>query len=353
MNDVGLANARDYYGRVLSTSGDLRTDACATTEAPPLAVRLALGDIHEAVRARYFGCGLIAPPAIEGLRVLDLGCGSGQDCYLLAQLVGPTGFVVGVDATPEQLEVATAHLEWHRRRFGYETSNVQFVLGDISRLETLGLEPGSFDLIVSNCVINLVDDKAAVFRAAHRLLKPGGELYFSDVYADRRVPAVLSKSPILHGECLAGALYWGDFLQHAKAAGFDDPRLVSDRPLGIGDPQIEQAVAPIRFFSATWRLFKLEGLDATCEDYGQAVRYRGAIGGSETVFVLDKHHRIEAGRLYPVCGNTWRMLMESRLARYFDSFGDFTTHFGVFEGCGVAMPFTAAGDPTTAATACC
>jgi arsenite methyltransferase len=233
---------------------------------------------------------------------------------------------------------------------------VQFVGGDISKLDMLGLEPGSFDVIVSNCVVNLVEDKAAVFRAAHRLLKRGGELYFSDVYADRRVPMELRRDPILHGECLAGALYWGDFLRHAKAAGFEDPRLVSDRPLGLGDPRIAAAVAPIAFFSATWRLFKLEGLEgleAACEDYGQAVRYRGGIDGFETAFVLDKHHRIEAGRLFPVCGNTWRMLMETRLARYFEGFGDFSTHFGIFEGCGAALPFSSPQDDRPVANGCC
>jgi arsenite methyltransferase len=353
LNDIDLANARDYYGRVLSTSDDLRTDACATAEAPSTALRAALSNVHEAVRARYFGCGLIAPPAMTGLRVLDLGCGSGQDCYVLAQLVGPSGSVVGVDATPEQLAVATAHLDWHRERFGYKTSNLQFFEGDISKLDTLGLEPGSFDVIVSNCVINLVEDKAAVFRAAHRLLKPGGELYFSDVYTDRRVPMELRRDPVLHGECLAGALYWGDFLRQAKAAGFQDPRLVSDRPLGLGDPRIAEAVAGIAFFSATWRLFKLEGLEAACEDYGQAVRYRGGVDGFETAFVLDKHHRIEAGRLFPVCGNSWRMLMETRFARYFEGFGDFSAHFGIFEGCGTAAPFSSPQDLSPASSGCC
>ena len=336
---MNIENSRNYYGEILQGTGDLLTDACTMADAPPPHVRRALSNVHEEVKARYYGCGLVTPSTIEGARILDLGSGSGQDAYLLAQLVGETGEVVGVDTTPEQLAVANAHLEWHRERFGYVKSNVRFIEGDIEQLGSLDLEPGSFDVIVSNCVINLVADKAAVFAAAHRLLKPGGEMYFSDVYSDRRVPAHLLDDPILHGECLSGALYWGDFLAHAKIAGFADPRLVKDRPLGIGDPNIAEKLDGIRFFSTTYRLFKLDGLEPECEDYGQAVIYRGDVAGEERIFTLDKHHMMEAGRVFPVCGNSWKMLAETRFAPHFDFIGDFSRHFGVFAGCGGGLPF--------------
>ena len=91
--------------------------------------------------------------------------------------------------------------------------------GYLESLSELDLEPGSFDLIISNCVINLCTDKPAVFSAAYDLLKPGGEVYFADVYADRRMPQDLIDDPILYGECLSGALYWGDYNAMAKAAG--------------------------------------------------------------------------------------------------------------------------------------
>jgi len=198
-----------------------------------------------------------------------------------------------------------------------------------------------------------VPDKAAVFAAGSRLLKPGGEVYFSDVYADRRVPSALRQDPVLHGECLAGALYWGDFLDLAHAAGFGDPRLVSDRPLAVSDPRILQKVAPIKFYSATYRLFKIGGLERACEDYGQAVRYRGTAVDATDIFVLDKHHHIETGRMFPVCGNTWRMLFESRLAPHFEFFGDFTRHYGVFKGCGNDLPFTDVSAEGAAVAACC
>lgn len=349
---MNVENSQEYYGQVLQGTQDLRTDACTMAEAPPPHILAALSNVHEEVKSRYYGCGLVAPGAIEGARILDLGSGSGQDAYVLAQLVGPEGEVVGVDVTPEQLEVAREHQEWHRERFGYETSNVRFIEGDIEQLDALGLEPGSFDIIISNCVINLASDKARIFRAAYDLLKPGGEMYFSDVYSDRRVPEALKQDPVLHGECLSGALYWGDFLMHAKQTGFEDPRLVFSRPLGINDPKIAKMLDGIRFQSVTNRLFKLNGLEPECEDYGQAVIYRGSVVGEERVFTLDSGHVIEKGRVFPVCGNTWKMLADTRFTPHFDFIGDFSQHFGIFEGCGGSLPFDDESG-SEAEAACC
>ncbi len=350
---MNLENSQNYYGEVLNGSDDLLTDACTMADMPTLRVRQALANVHEEVKSRYYGCGLVAPAAIEGARILDLGSGSGQDAYLLAQLVGEHGSIVGVDATPAQLKVANDHIEWHREKFGYAKSNVRFIEGDIEKLDELGLEEASFDIIVSNCVINLVADKGAVFRAAQKLLKLGGELYFSDVYADRRVPQELLNDPILHGECLSGALYWGDFMSIAKQSGFGDPRLVNDRPLGIGDAKIAAKLDGINFFSATYRLFNIADLEPECEDYGQAVVYKGGVIDQERVFILDKGHEIEAGRAFSICGNSWKMLSESRFQKYFTFVGDFSRHYGVFEGCGGGMPYDAAAKGEEAAPASC
>jgi ubiquinone/menaquinone biosynthesis C-methylase UbiE len=123
-----------------------------------------LGNVHDEVLAKYYGCGLVAPSLLEGARILDLGSGSGRDAYVLAQLVGPTGSVVGVDMTPEQIAVARRHLDWHRERFGFAQSNVSFIEGDIENLAALGLEADDFDVIVSNCVLNLASDKPRVLR---------------------------------------------------------------------------------------------------------------------------------------------------------------------------------------------
>lgn len=328
---------QDYYGKQLRHSGDLKTSACCDASRMPEWLKPLLSRLHPEVLSRYYGCGLVCPPLLEGCRVLDLGCGAGRDVYALAQLVGSKGEVIGVDMTQEQLAVAERHRAFHNDAFGYD--NVRFLHGYIERLEELGLEPGSFDVIVSNCVVNLSPDKDAVLGGVQRLLKPGGEFYFSDVYADRRVPDAVRNDPVLYGECLGGALYWNDFLRLAQRHGFIDPRLVEDRPLIITDPQLAIHTGNLRFYSATYRLFKLDGLESACEDYGQAVVYRGTVPHHPHRFALDKHHAIETDRVFPVCGNTWRMLHDTRFNAHFDFIGDFSRHFGLFAGCGGGLPF--------------
>jgi SAM-dependent methyltransferase len=344
---------QEYYGKVLQNSDDLQTDACCTEASMPDHLKPVLSEIHDEVMMRYYGCGLIAPEALEGLHILDLGSGSGRDAYALAKLVGEKGRVVGVDMTDEQLDVANRHLEYHREKFGYAKSNVTFLKGYLENLGDLGLEDASFDVIVSNCVINLCEDKGAVLKEAFRLLKPGGEMYFSDVYSDRRVPHDLTKDPVLHGECLSGALYWNDFLNIAKASGFIDPRLVTDRPLGISNPAIKAKLGNINFYSATYRLFKLDALEPMCEDYGQAVIYKGTIEHQSDAFALDGHHYMEKGRVFPVCGNTYRMLSETRFKDHFEFIGDWSTHYGTFPGCGTNIPFGESDPGASVSGGCC
>lgn len=345
-----LDQVKEYYGKTLSGSSDLKTDACCTAESPPEYLLRIMQKLHPEVSNRYYGCGLVAPGKLEGLRILDLGSGSGHDCFILSALVGEQGEVVGVDMTEEQLQVANQYREYHADAFGYRQPNTQFLQGYLEQLDQLDLQDNSFDLIVSNCVINLSQDKRAVLEQAFSLLKPGGEVYFSDVYASRRVSAELVADPLLYGECLSGALYWNDFLNLAKSTGFQDPRLVTSRQLEITDAKIQEKIGHIDFYSATYRLFKLGGLEPACEDYGQAVIYKGGIAYAEQVFVLDGHHKIEKGKIFPVCGNTWRMLKDTRFVEHFDFIGNFDHHYGIFEGCGTAMPFDEAEDVSSA---CC
>ncbi|CAM3840309.1 Demethylmenaquinone methyltransferase [Vibrio aerogenes CECT 7868] len=337
MHDI----VQDYYGKQLQSSADLKTTACCDVTAVPEWLKPLLSNIHPEVLSRYYGCGLVCPTLLSGCRVLDLGCGSGRDVYALAQMVGPEGEVIGVDMTEEQLTVAQSHQKWHADTFGFD--NVRFVRGYIERLRDLPLEAGSFDVIVSNCVVNLSPDKASVLEGVKHLLKPGGEFYFSDVYADRRVPDDVRHDPVIYGECLGGALYWNDFHRLALTSGFTDPRLVTDRPLEVTVPALAARTGNIRFYSATYRLFNLDGLETSCEDYGQAVIYQGTVPHHPHYFELDKHHRIEAGKVFPVCGNTWYMLHDTRFYEHFTFLGDFSQHYGLFAGCGSFMPFDTSG----------
>ncbi|MDZ8118216.1 methyltransferase domain-containing protein [Pontiella agarivorans] len=323
----------EYYGQTLEKSDDLKTNACCTVGAYPDYIQTPLGMIHEEVTGKYYGCGLTLPQELQGRRILDLGSGSGRDCYIAAFLAGPDGHVVGIDMTDEQLDVANRYVGYHMEKFGHGRPNVEFRKGLIEKLDAAGLEDNSFDIVISNCVINLCPDKEAALREIHRVLKPGGEFYFSDVYSDRRIPVNLQDDPVLYGECLSGALYEGDFIRLARRQGFNDPREVTRDPITIENRHVQTLVGSIKFDSITYRLFKLPELEDACEDFGQAVRYKGTLRHSPDVFELDAGHRFEKGRAYPVCGNTFNMLCRSRFAGHFDYFGDASVHFGRMIDC--------------------
>jgi SAM-dependent methyltransferase len=325
-----LADVRRYYGQVLHATSDLKTSACCAGDAVPPHLRDLVAAVHPEVRERFYGCGLPLPPALAGCTVVDLGCGTGRDTFVLSRLVGEHGRVVGVDMTREQLAVAHRHRDWHAERYGYARSNVELREGYIEDLATLGVADASVDVVVSNCVVNLSPDKPRVFREIFRVLKPGGELYFSDVFADRRVPAELQRDPVLLGECLAGALYHEDFRRLLADVGCADARVVASAPITLVDPAIERRIGMVRFASRTIRAFKL-ALEDRCEDYGQVAEYLGTIAELPHAFELDHHHRLERGRPMLVCGNTADMLSGSRYAPHFRVTGDKRVHFGLFD----------------------
>ncbi len=334
LESAALKQVRHYYGEVLKSSRDLKTGACCASETLPEHLRGLLANVHAEVRDRFYGCGAPLPPALDGCVVLDLGCGSGRDSYLLSQLVGEEGQVIGVDMTAGQLAVAHRHLGWHMNRFGYRRPNVHFVEGFIEDLRTAGIADDSVDVVVSNCVVNLSPDKGRVFAEMLRVLKPGGEFYFSDVFASRRIPRALQKDPVLRGECLGGALYLEDFRRMMYQAGCADVRVASSSPVPLLDPEIERKIGFVKFRSLTMRGFKLT-LEDRCEDYGQVATYLGTIEGQPHAFALDDHHRFERDRPMTVCGNTADMLSVSRYAEHFRVTGDKQTHFGLFP-CGPA-----------------
>jgi arsenite methyltransferase len=336
---------RSYYGETLQSSSDLRTTACCSIGAMPEPLRTILPRLHPQVRDRFYGCGSPLPPALDGMTVLDLGCGSGRDAYLLSSLVGEHGRVIGVDMTAQQLEVAERHRAFHAQAFGHSRSNVEFHMGDLADLAGLGIADNSVDVVVSNCVLNLVPDKHRAFAEAFRVLKPGGELYFSDVFSDRRLPRELLADSVLLGECLAGALYVEDFRRLLAELGVADARVCARGPIALTDAAIEQRIGFAGFESITWRAFKLP-MEDRCEDYGQVATYQGSLRGHPHAFELDDHHRFENGRPLLVCGNTADMLTGSRYAPHFRIEGDKHRHYGLFD----CAPANAVG---SAAPNCC
>ncbi|CAB4434672.1 unnamed protein product [Rhizophagus irregularis] len=324
-----VKSVKDYYGKVIKTNKDLKTGACCTEEPIPANIEAIIKDIHPKVLSRYYGCGSPFPPALEGKTVLDLGSGSGRDCFILSKLVGPNGKVIGVDMTDEQLEIANSYISYHTDRFGYDKPNVIFKKGYIEDLQSIGIEDESIDVVVSNGVLNLSTNKRNVYSEIFRVLKSGGELYFSDVFSGSRIPESLVKDPILYGECLSGALYIEDFRRLITSLGYPDYRTIINRKIDIKDSEIKQKIGIIDFYSITIRTFKVP-LEDRSEDYGQVAVYKGNI---EDKFVLDNHHVFKINDQVPICGNTSAMLQKTRYADYFDIIGE-SVHYGLFKSSG-------------------
>lgn len=325
---------REYYGKELKSNDDLRTNACCCSGSVPDSVKSVIPLIDSEILDKFYGCGSPLPPMLDDMTVLDLGCGTGRDVYIASKLVGENGHVIGVDMTPEQLEIARSHEDSQMRRFGYSRSNVTFHQGFIEDLASIGIDDGSIDVVISNCVINLSPEKEKVFSEVHRVLRHGGELYFSDVFCDRRVPEEVYEDPVIHGECLGGAMYIEDFRRMMRKVGFEDFRITSESEIVIDDPEMCARLGDAKFVSMTVRAFKLDDLEDICEDYGQNVVYDGSIPGFPDHFDLDNDHRFDKCIPSHVCGNTASMLTETRYGRAFTMDRGREVHYGKFENCG-------------------
>ncbi|XP_070554578.1 arsenite methyltransferase-like isoform X2 [Ptychodera flava] len=308
-----INNVKEYYGKVLRSSKDLKTNACCSGNSMPKHIRQALGLVHDEVIAKYYGCGLVIPDCLSTCNVLDLGSGSGRDCFVLSKLVGSTGKVTGIDMTDEQLEIARKYIDYHQEKFGYTESNVVFLKGFIEQLGEAGLQDNTFDIIVSNCVVNLSPDKTAVLKESFRVLKAGGELYFSDVYADQNLPKEVRENKILWGECIAGALYWKDLHKIAAEVGFTEPRLVDVSPVTVDNEVLQNIVGEAKFVSATYRLFKIQ--DQKAEE--TQVMYNGTIVECNDKFVLDIHNAYKTGEIAQVDADVAAILQNTRFSDYF------------------------------------
>ena len=276
-----------------------------------------------------YGCGDPSRYLRPGETVLDLGSGTGKICYIAAQVVGPTGHVIGVDMTPEMLAVARKYQAQIGERLGFH--NVEFRRGRIQDLRTnltvaeqylqrhpiASLEDWqafetfqteqraqqplvaeeSVDVVVSNCVLNLVQDhdKRQLFAEIFRVLRKGGRVVISDIVADEPVPSHLKNDPELWSGCISGALQEHEFLHAFAEVGFHGIELLKR------DEQPWRTVDGIEFRSVTVAAYK--GKQGPCWDCNQAVIYRGPWSEVKD----DDGHTLMRGVPMAVCEKTFRL----------------------------------------------
>jgi len=198
-------------------------------------------DLHSVPEGANLGLGCGNPIALASLKegevVLDLGSGAGFDCFLAASRVGPQGRVIGVDMTPDMLDKARENI----RKGDYQ--NVEFRLGEI---ENLPVADNTVDVIISNCVINLSQDKPKVFKEAFRVLKPGGRLMVSDIVLLGELPQAILNSVEAYVGCIAGASKKSDYLEAIRAAGFTEVKVLDETvfptDLMADDPTVKAVI---------------------------------------------------------------------------------------------------------------
>ena len=210
---------RNWYGGVAADS----TGCCGPTRALQDAscnIGYSEEELASLPEGADLGLGCGNPQALAAMRpgevVVDLGSGAGMDCFLAGQRVGPSGRVIGVDMTHEMLAKARANAE------RVHAGNVEFRLGEI---EHLPIADNTADVVISNCVINLVPDKEQVYREAFRVLKPGGRLAIADVVNTAPLPAELASDATLLCACLSGAATTRQIEDWLAAAGFIEIRI--------------------------------------------------------------------------------------------------------------------------------
>ena len=296
--------------------------------------------IPQEVIERDYGCGDPSRYLRAGETVLDLGSGTGKICFIAAQVVGASGRVIGVDMTDEMLQVARRNAPVVAERIGY--GNVEFRKGRIQDLaldlekldQELKARPitdaasflradelaqelrvkhplvadESVDVVVSNCVLNLVEAKSKrqLFEEIFRVLKIGGRAVISDIVCDEEVPAHLQSDPELWSGCISGALTEEGFVQAFTDAGFYGVQILKR------DQEPWQTVEGIEFRSLTIEAFK--GKQGPCVERNQAVVYRGPF----KEVLDDDNHRMERGRRYAVCDKTYNIYRKAPYAEAFE-----------------------------------
>lgn len=215
----------DVEKAVRSKYGSVAKSGLSTTHEGVRAIAEAFGytveELNSIPAEANMGLSCGNPTAMAALRegevVVDLGCGGGLDVFLAAKKVGSTGKAIGIDMTPEMLELA---------RRNAERSGVRNVEFHPATIDDLPLPDGSVDCVISNCVINLAPDKPAVFREINRVLRPGGRLAASDIALKAELPAELGSDLMAYVGCIAGAIPIEAYRQQLLDAGFDEVQIV-------------------------------------------------------------------------------------------------------------------------------
>lgn len=260
-----------------------------------------ISHIPEEVLEVSYGCGSpigLARPK-EGETVVDLGCGAGIDCFIVAKKVGVTGKVIGIDMTEEMLIKANMAAEKVARNLGF--LNCEFRKGF---LEEIPVESESADLVTSNCVVNLSCDKSKVFSEIYRILKDGSKFVIADIVSDREVPVYMRDNKKLWGECISGALTQNEFLSKAGAAGFYGLEILKN----IRYREVDK----IKFCSVTIRGYKLKK-GKECVYVGQYATYIGPYSEVRD----DDNHVFPRGVAIEICTDTAKKLAKPPYLGYF------------------------------------
>ncbi len=330
------ADKADWQAYYDAVAEKMPTDPQATArtrdaeDTIPDEARNVMFNIAAEIKNTFHELGAPMPPLLEGCTVVDLCCGSGRDTYLAAQLVGENGKVIGVEPNASRLAIAEKYLAKEIKQFGYAASNVELVHGVP---EDLSFVPdSSVDVVISNCTFNLSPDKAAYLAEVRRVLKDGGEFYFTDVFTDRRISQATSDDKARIAERLGGALYINDFRRLAQDAGFADPRYLYTWKTPLTDE--EQAHYPdTAFATITARLMATDLTEDVCESFGETVTYKGTLPDFPDYFLFDKDIKFPTGKTCTVCGNvTGTVSYGSRYAAVFDVTGDRSQHIGDTHG---------------------
>ena len=250
--------------------------------------------ISQEILEKDYGCGDPSAYVREGDVVLDLGSGAGKICYIASQIVGPKGKVIGVDFNPPMLKLARKYQKEVGKRIGWH--NVEFKEGKIQDL--CAVEDESIDVIVSNCVLNLVktEEKTKLFREMHRVLKRAGRAAISDIVSDEPVPAGLQRDPELWSGCISGAFQEKAFVRAFEEAGFYGIQIEKR------DEKPWRTVKGIEFRSVTITAYK--GKEGPCWERNQAVIYKGPW----KQVADDDRHVFRRGVRTAVCDKTFQIL---------------------------------------------